>query len=695
MVKFTKQQVETLAAIADAIISPLDEKEKSSLYQEEEGKPLMDTTSSIPPEALTHYLDFSGASHIQLIIELFQHLRPDQQEQIQTVLNLLNTTPTHFLFTGHYKKFIELTRQERQQVLLRWKASTVLSPLKGLYATFTTLCSHAVYRHSECPAYKVIPNGYEGRDPHCSLHPTNTIDRLPMLTLEEVEKLTRFDNIIVGSGAGGGVTAAELSASGQSVLVIEKGVYYHESEFQWDEKTGIENLLEAKSLLVSEDGLSQVFCGSTFGGGTTVNWSASLKPQHFVREEWGKKLGLDHFSSPQFSKDLDRVYERIGASTLGIKHNKPNQILMDGCQKLGYPIADVPQNTHGQSHECNWCFYGCRNGIKNGTKVSWLKDAHEKGAQFLDRTQVLRILIKHGKAIGVECLVHGQKKIKIYSDRVVASCGSMNTPGLLMKSGLKNKNIGRHLRLHPCVFVYGVFDEPVEMYQGSILTTVSNVAENVNGDGYGAKIEVPTGHMGFFSALLPWRGALEHKRNILNYRHFSPLVILARDKNSVGSVQYNEKGEITFHYELSKEDRHALEAGLVRAVTILAAAGAREIHTVQLGVDPFIFKKEEDIRSDHPRFEAWKSKVAKYGLPNHGVNTFGSAHQMGSCRLGISPKSSACKPTGETWEIKNLYVADASLFPTASGVNPMVTIEACALHVSRNIIKSTQPNAHL
>ena len=108
------------------------------------------------------------------------------------------------------------------------------------------------------------------------------------------------------------------------------------------------------------------------------------------------------------------------------------------------------------------------------------------------------------------------------------------------------------------------------------------------------------------------------------------MVVLARDKNSVGTVQYNEKGEIIFNYELSKEDRHSLEVGLDRAVTILAAAGAREIHTVQLGVDPFIFKKDEEIRSDHPRFEAWKAKVARYGLPNHGVNSFGSAHQMGS-----------------------------------------------------------------
>ena len=104
---------------------------------------------------------------------------------------------------------------------------------------------------------------------------------------------------------------------------------------------------------------------------------------------------------------------------------------------------------------------------------SWLRDAHEHNAKFLDRTKVLRVLIEDGKATGVECLVHGEKLVKIYANRVVVSAGSMNTPGILLQSGLTNKNIGRHLRLHPCVFVSGIFDDVVDMHHGSIMTTVS------------------------------------------------------------------------------------------------------------------------------------------------------------------------------------------------------------------------------
>ena len=95
------------------------------------------------------------------------------------------------------------------------------------------------------------------------------------------------------------------------------------------------------------------------------------------------------------------------------------------------------------------------------------------GAKFLDCSEVTRALIQDNKAIGVECMVHRESKVKIFADRVVVSAGSMRTPGLLINSGLTNKNIGQNLRVHPSVLVFGVFNEPIDVHQGSILTAVS------------------------------------------------------------------------------------------------------------------------------------------------------------------------------------------------------------------------------
>lgn len=307
-----------------------------------------------------------------------------------------------------------------------------------------------------------------------------------------------------------------------------------------------------------------------------------------------------------------------------------------------------------------------------------------------DRTKVERVIIENGRAVGVECTAHYEHKAVIRAEQVVVSGGSLHTPNILARSGLKNKNIGQHLRLHPCSITFGFFDEDINMFEGSIMTAVSNVVENLDGDGYGAKIEVPCLHPGSYSTVLPWRGAAHHKSLMMRYRKCCPLLILSRDKDSKGVVRSDDKGNMVVDFDLSAHDRNSILQGIVRTLHILAAAGARELHTGQFGVEPFLFEKNEEPSVDNHRFKAWIEQVVKYGLPKDGAGIF-CAHQMGTCRMGISPKVSVTKPTGETWEVKDLFVADASLFPTASGVNPMITTEALALHVADNIVNKTTP----
>ncbi|KAG1043008.1 hypothetical protein G6F43_011766 [Rhizopus delemar] len=428
--------------------------------------------------------------------------------------------------------------------------------------------------------------------------------------------------------------------------------------------------------------------GSVFGGGTTVNWAACLKLQHFVREEWAKQ-GLSYFMSPKFSKDLDKVFDRIGATTEGIKHNGSNQVLVDGCKALGYPVADIPQNTGGRPHDCHFCFGGCRAGIKNSTMNSWLRDAHQHGAKFLDKTKVKKVLIEKGRAVGVECLMNYERKVRIKADQVVVSAGSLQSPGVLLRSGLKNKQIGQNLRLHPCTITFGYFDKKIRTFEGSIMTAVSTVAENPENDGYGCKLEIPCVHPGSYSTCVPWRGAAAHKELMMRYEHCTPILILTRDKDSRGTVQYDKDENLIADYKLSPRDSRSMLEGIARSVEILVAAGAREIHAPQYGVEPFKFEVNEESRVDNLRFIAWKASMIKHGLPDEGVGLF-CAHQMGTNRMGISPNNSVVKPTGETWEVKNLYVADASVFPTSSGVNPMVTTETIALHIADCIIDDSK-----
>lgn len=316
---------------------------------------------------------------------------------------------------------------------------------------------------------------------------------------------------------------------------------------------------------------------------------------------------------------------------------------------------------------------------------SWLRDANEHNAKFMEKTKVDRVLIKNGKAVGVECTAHYTRKVNIRANQVVVSAGALQSPGVLLRSGLKNKNIGRNLRLHPCSIAFGFFDRDIRTHEGSIMTAVSGVSENVDNEGYGVKLEVPCLHPGAFSTVIPWRSAANHKEMMMRYNRCTPILVLTRDKDSPATVRYDEKDNYIVDFSLSNHDTQSLLTGIERALNVLVAGGAREVLTGQLGMEPFVFREDEESRVDNPRFIEWKSEVLKYGLPQHGSAIF-CAHQMGSNRMGISPKTSVAKPTGETWEVKDLFIGDASLFPTATGVNPMVTTETVALHVADSII---------
>ncbi|KAI9496132.1 hypothetical protein BDB00DRAFT_758945 [Zychaea mexicana] len=645
---------------------------------------------------MTEYLKLSGgASHRNELVQVLARAPVRSQQSLRIVLNLLSSRVGSFILTGHAKPFKSLTRREREAVFLKWKDSS-FAAFVSLYKAFHGVSITAVYRDPTCNVHPAV--GYPIYDPVRTApeytSPRELKDRYKMLTADEVEN-KHFDVIIIGSGAGGGVCAAELAKSGHSVLVVEQATYLHESELQLFERSAYPALYEQSGAVRTEDGGCVMVAGRAFGGGTTVNYSVSLKLPYTVREEWAKKHGLPHFVSPKFADDLDRVYERIGASTEGIKHNGPNQVMLNGCRYLGYNVFDIPQNTGGHSHECGWCYCGCADGIKNGTMNTWLRDAEAHGAKFLDRTRVLRVLIdKKHCATGVECLVQhdGQsKKIRIHAQRVISSAGSLHTPGVLQRSGLVNTHIGRNLRLHPGSMLFGFFDQPIDMHLGSIVTTFNGDLRSK--EGYGLILEIPTISPSFLGSLLPWRGAAKHKELMLRYRFASPLVPLLRDYDSAGTINYDADGDVVINYNLTSDDRKKLVGGMVRTAMIMCAAGAREIHTGQLGMEPFVFREDEEIRVDNPRFQRWKSQIESYGLPTKGNITLVSAHQLGTCRMGDSPANSATKPTGETWEVKNLYVADASLFPTASGVNPMVTTEAIAIHVAASITESLKQSS--
>lgn len=264
------------------------------------------------------------------------------------------------------------------------------------------------------------------------------------------------DVVIVGSGCGGAVCAKNLAEAGYKVLVVEKSYYYPPSRLPMTEEEGGPHLLENGGIELSDDSSIAVVAGSNWGGGGTINWSASLQTQGFVRKEWCEDRGLPFFGTAEFQTCLDRVCQRMKVSADHIKQNHGNNVILEGARKLGYTAKAVPQNTGGEEHYCGHCAMGCSNAQKQGPVVSWLPDAAKAGAKFMEGFQVDKVLFDESNgtktAVGVQGVwtsrnskggIDGPssnrrtREVIIKAKRVILSCGTLWSPILLLNSGLK------------------------------------------------------------------------------------------------------------------------------------------------------------------------------------------------------------------------------------------------------------------
>lgn len=621
----------------------------------------------------------------------------------------LSTRAGSLLLTGHTTPLTGLTVREREKVFLGWAQSRI-PLLRGLHKSLTQLCRviwlrnspnlEAILGYPRAPIYaKAAPSGY-------SFH----FLQIPPPVSAEPEVI-ETDVLIVGSGCGGAVAAKTLAEAGLKVLVVEKQYYWSPEHFPMGEREATTHLFDNGGAIISDDASMTVVAGTTWGGGGTVNWSASLQPQGFVRREWAQKFGLTHFTTSAFQADLDFVCDRMGVSTTNITHNKGNIVLLEGARKLGWAAKAVAQNTGGEVHHDGFCTRGCRTCSKKGPTVTFLPDAADAGATFMEGFEVTKILFDEKNttvATGVKGIwtsrdsmsgVSGTdrttREVIIKAKRTIISAGSVYSPLLLQRSGLKNKHIGRHLRLHPVNMVAAVWDEDVRPWEGAILTSVVNEFENMDGDGYGTKLECTTMLPSSFLPLFDWQGGLSFKEFTAKMRRMTGYIALARDRYG-GRVYTDAKdGSCRIQYTPSKYDQKHILEGVVRLAEIMYVEGAREIHIAAPGIPPFV-RPASDTDSKifiHTNaspsvtdvdFAAWIAQVRANAFPSPGTGFF-SAHQMGSCRMGTAPHNSVVDHRGRVWDTQGLYVADASVFPSASGVNPMITNMGIARGIARGI----------
>jgi choline dehydrogenase-like flavoprotein len=599
--------------------------------------------------------------------------RESERKQLATLLGLWDTPALGALGGVGFKRFSALPAHAREQALLAWADSR--APQRR--AAFQALRKGALL------FYYMLPGPDGGRNPAWdAIGYDGPLGKLPdappkALTPTPIERdmSLECDVVIVGSGAGGGAAAAVLAGAGLDVVVVEGGDYYDDEDFEGSEYGALTRYYMGAPVATHDQSVTLI-AGSCLGGGTVVNYTTSFRTPDDVRAQWASH-GVPAFASEEYTASLDAVCERLGVNQ---EHNEPSsreQKLQEGCVELGWHIDAMPRGVRhcAQGKECGYCGFGCRVGAKQSVVKTWLADAHATGTRVVIRTKVQRVLVDGGQARGIVGKTVEGHRLTIRSRAVVVACGAIHTPALLRRSGLQNVNIGKHLKLHPATAVFGVFDEELRPWEGVMQALYSDQHRDLH-DGYGIKYETAANHPHLFVPFSPWRGARQHLTLMESLPSTMALGVLLRDRDG-GEVRVGRDGEPVVRYKLSPFDTAHLRTGIDGAAQILEAAGARRIFSSQskwVAYEPGSSGSRAQFMND--------ADAVGYGA---GQCMLGSFHIMGSARMGGSPAASACDPTGQTWDVRDLYVLDGSAFPTASGVNPQISIQAIAHMCARGL----------
>jgi choline dehydrogenase-like flavoprotein len=271
------------------------------------------------------------------------------------------------------------------------------------------------------------------------------------------------------------------------------------------------------------------------------------------------------------------------------------------------------------------------------------------------------------QAVGVTARV-GEHTVRVKARAVVLAAGALNTPAILLRSGLGGKAAGRYLRVHPVTALWGRYDDRVEPWTGMLQTRFSDEFSDLDGMGHGFKFETAPIHPLFPSAFIGWEDGASFKRDVLGLGHLSVAGILLRDRDH-GRVVIRRDGSPVWRYSISKYDQNHVRQGVKRAAQWVAESGAREVLTSSV-------RPVRWIPGSRPLDEFLdEADAIGYG-PNR--TSYFSFHQMCSARMGADPATSVVDAANETHDTGDLYVMDGSCFPTASGVNPMLSIAAIA-----------------
>ena len=500
------------------------------------------------------------------------------------------------------------------------------------------------------------------------------------------------DFCIIGSGAGGGVCALKLTEAGFDVLVLEEGINIPKEDGPADgqkRKMLNEREVDMYKLLyqeggtrLSKNGAIKIMQGRCLGGGTAVNWSACLPPRLETLDEWQKR-GLP-FTRQNLDPYLHEVVNYLPVVS-NDKYNTSARKFMHGCARHEIPAVNLPNNTD-KCRECGSCGVGCPYDRKMSGFVKWLNDAVELGANVYTDTKVDR-LVSSGDQIR-EVRAHfidhksrpTKRKLVVKPTKgVVLAAGAIGTPAILMRSELDlDGRVGKFTHIHPITMTIGKYPEKTFGAYG--------VPDNMWTPKFGGG---PTGYLietGSFFPVMSASSTLQHGDELHRImRDYYPTGAISYahhttgfdEKEKYGTVELDINGEPELDYKIPKANVEPMRESVVMMARIHLAAGATSVYVMRN--PPLEVKSDADF-----------DEIRAIDFTRPQSVTIFTVHVMGGCQMNKNNKRRCVNNDFTFRDKKNLWVADGSVFPTALGANPQITIYSLALWASREICEKHQ-----
>ena len=499
------------------------------------------------------------------------------------------------------------------------------------------------------------------------------------------DRTLEADVVIIGSGAGGGITAELLALAGLQVLIVEEGGLKSSRDFKMREADAYPALYQESAARKTRDKAINILQGRTVGGSTTINWTSSFRTPPGTLAHWRSHHGLAGYTVDAMAPWFAMVERRLHITDWPVPPNENNDLLRRGARQLGIPTAAIRRNVNG-CWNLGYCGMGCPTNAKQSMLVTTIPSALSLGARLLTHARAERFTFEGERVASLQVtaldaggLAPSGVILTLKARHFVLAGGAINTPALLLRSNAPDphKLLGRRTFLHPTVISAALFAQRVDAYAGAPQTVYSDhflATQAIDGP-IGYKLEAPPLHPLLMATTLGGFGDA-HAHTMAQFAHVHGLLALLRDgfheESPGGTVGLDAGGAPVLDYPLTPFIWDGVRRALLSMAELQFAAGARSVYPVHELAGHYTSWTQARQAIDALPYQALLARVV-------------SAHVMGGCAMSDDARLGVTEANGRYRGLRNLSVHDGSLFPTSIGANPQLSVYALAARLASSL----------